>query len=101
MSVKRQHKRGFFHDIMASLWEPGVNSGLLLLMHLSFVFLLFSLFFMLWMDHTNLHVWFLTVISVLLYGTLVWFVSEVMATLKLQNKLQHEPVKHDDAAKVE
>ncbi|PJF17273.1 hypothetical protein PSACC_02890 [Paramicrosporidium saccamoebae] len=101
MSVKKQHKRSFFQDILASVWEPGVNNGLLLLMHLSFIILLASLLVMLWVDRTNIHVWILTVISTLLYGTMVWFVSEVAATLKLQQKLKHEPVKSEDTTKVE
>jgi hypothetical protein len=66
-------KRGILEDLVMSLWEPGVNRGLLILLHGAFIALLCSLLWMLWLTGgNNTHVWILTVIAVSLYATIVW-----------------------------
>lgn len=61
-------------EIIASIYEPGINRGLLVLMHLSFLTLLVSLAVMLWMTRgRNVHVLILAVIAASLYAIIVWY----------------------------
>lgn len=71
--VEEKEQRGILQDLIMSVFEPGVNRGLLLVMHASFIGLLFSLLFLMVLtEGKNIHVWLLLFITVLLYGTIVW-----------------------------
>lgn len=69
-------RRGILADIWASLQEPGVNRGVLFMMHGVFVALLCTLLFMLMaaprVDAPRLHVWILLAIALFLYASMVW-----------------------------
>ena len=71
--TQKRQERGTFEEILASVLEPGINRGLLILMHVSFLTLIFSLLGLLWAtDFRNLHVWILATIAVFLYATMTW-----------------------------
>lgn len=68
------HNRGVIGDIVASLWEPGVNYGLELLLHGVFLCLIISLVYILVLTGIgNIHGWLLLAITFLLYGTIFWY----------------------------
>jgi hypothetical protein len=95
-----------------SILEPGVNRGVIIMMHVTFISLIISLLCTLVLTEAhNIHVWMLLLISILLYGSIVWykeqfwiirylslsfrFVKEMTIALKIQNKLEQEESKKD------
>lgn len=72
-TTREDGQRSLVGDIVASLWEPGVNHGLQILIHGVFLCLAVSLVYMLMLvGVTNIHVWILLGITLLLYGTVFW-----------------------------
>lgn len=68
-------QRGILADIWASLQEPGVNRGVLFMMHAVFIALISTLLFMLMVpqvDTPRVHVWVLLAIALFLYTSIVW-----------------------------
>jgi hypothetical protein len=69
--------RGIFWDVVCSIFEPGVNSGLMLVIHVIFSsLLLVQIFFIFTLDPRNIHLWILFVLSAALYPSLIIFVQE-------------------------
>lgn len=71
---KTMAPRGILQDILYSLFEPGVNRGVLILMHGTFFCLLISLVWMIAMsDGRDIHQWILLILTLALYATLIWY----------------------------
>lgn len=85
--------RGFFGDIVASFTEPGVNRGLVLLMHVVFLCLALTLLFTLYLNNWhNIHCWVLLAITLTLHIIMSWFVAELALALRIQKKLNFAQV---------
>ena len=106
---EQKGQRGIIEDIVMSILEPGVNRGVIIMMHVTFIALLGSLLCTLALTEArNIHVWILLVIAALLYGSIVWykelswiikyltsfrFVKEMTIALKIQSQLEQESKK--------
>lgn len=76
--LPKGENRGIFWDVVCSIFEPGVNSGLMLVIHVIFsVLLLVQLFFIVLVDAKSVHLWILFILSAALYPSLIIFLSEV------------------------
>ncbi|KAJ2714055.1 hypothetical protein H4R19_001931 [Coemansia spiralis] len=71
-----------FRDVVDSIFEPGVNRGVLVVMNGAFVGLFAILGYLLFATRLNLHVCLLTAIAVLLFASIQWFIREAAATQK-------------------
>lgn len=92
-------ERSLITDIFMSLLEPGVNRGLLVLLHFSFISLIVSnavLLYMVTDSSEFLQVSFLLCASVILYICILWFVHVLIGALRIHNY----QVKRDDHAKM-
>ena len=70
--------RGIFWDVVCSIFEPGVNSGLMLVIHGIFSsLLLLQLLFIFTVDAKSIHLWILFILSAALYPSLIIFVQEI------------------------
>ncbi|KAJ2856748.1 hypothetical protein GGI22_003716 [Coemansia erecta] len=71
---------GIFRDVVDSIFEPGVNRSVIVVMNCSFFALFFILVYLLIATNFNLHVCALTVLSALLFASINWFIKEATAT---------------------
>ncbi|KAJ2370091.1 hypothetical protein H4S02_002068 [Coemansia sp. RSA 2611] len=76
---------GVFRDVINSIFEPGVNRGVLVVMNCAFLGLFAILVYLLFATRFNLHVCALTVIAVLLFASIQWFIVEVAASRSRQS----------------
>lgn len=75
-----------FQAVIQSIFEPGVNSGLLTAINVIFVCLVVVLIFLLMIFGFNIHVLMLSILSSGLILSINWFVSELWRTSKEQEK---------------
>ncbi|KAJ2346521.1 hypothetical protein IWW50_005454 [Coemansia erecta] len=75
---------GVLQDIINSIFEPGVNHGVMLVMNCAFFGLFIILLYLMIATHFNLHVCALTVIAALLFGSIQWFIKEASAAQQRQ-----------------
>lgn len=69
--------RGLFWDFVCSIFEPGVNSGLLFVIHLVFsTLIMVQVGLMILVGSFNIHFFFLTLLSAFLYVSLLIFIKE-------------------------
>ncbi|KAL1412539.1 hypothetical protein Q8F55_000285 [Vanrija albida] len=79
---------GFLGLLAKSIWEPGVNSALVIAMNISFFLLILCLTFTAYVSNWNKHVLFLLFTSFLLWMAMVWFVMEIT---RVQNNPENAP----------
>lgn len=80
----------FFVELWHSVFEPGTNSALLTATHGSFILLFISLSWMIYTTH-SIHFINLLIISLLLYISVIWFVSELKKTkLRTNEEIEKE-----------
>ncbi|KAL7411972.1 ER protein Pkr1-domain-containing protein [Mrakia frigida] len=91
---------GFFADIISSVFDGGVNHGLILGMHLSFFGLLLVLMALYVLTQWNIHVLALAGVSVCLWASTGWFVMELMKAQKIQEEEKREKEKNASATGV-
>ncbi|KAJ2490946.1 hypothetical protein IWW37_002725 [Coemansia sp. RSA 2050] len=70
---------GILGDIVSSIFEPGVNRGVLVVMNSAFAGLFLILAYLLFATHFNLHVCALTLIAMGLFISIQWFIKEATA----------------------
>ncbi|KAJ2060806.1 hypothetical protein GGI17_003516 [Coemansia sp. S146] len=70
---------GILGDIVSSIFEPGVNRGVLVVMNSAFAGLFLILAYLLFATNFNLHVCALTLIAVCLFASIQWFIQEATA----------------------
>ncbi|KAJ2769222.1 hypothetical protein IWQ56_002635 [Coemansia nantahalensis] len=75
-------RAGVFRDVIDSIFEPGVNRGVLVVMNGAFAGLFAILGYLLFATRLNIHVCALTVIAALLFAAIQWFIREVAAVQK-------------------
>ncbi|KAJ2136571.1 hypothetical protein IW136_003852 [Coemansia sp. RSA 678] len=75
---------GVFQDIINSIFEPGVNHGVMLVMNCAFFGLFVILLYLMVATNFNLHVCALTAIAALLFGSIQWFIMEASAAQQRQ-----------------
>lgn len=86
LNLPKGPNRGIFWDVVCSIFEPGVNTGLMLVIHFIFSSLLLAqLIFIVTVDVKNVHMWMLLAISAALYASLIVFVQEVDNVRRNQN----------------
>ncbi|KAJ1956010.1 hypothetical protein GGI12_005424 [Dipsacomyces acuminosporus] len=73
-------KKSIFQDVIDSIFEPGVNHGVLVVMNCAFFGLFVILLYLLFATRFNIHVCALTVIATLLFASIQWFIKEVAAS---------------------
>lgn len=71
---------GFAERILTSLLAPGINNDFVMMMNGIFVLLLILSAFFIWNNPSNIHVYVFFVLSLFLFLTIQWFLSQV--TLK-------------------
>lgn len=73
----------FIIDLWESIFTPGTTPALITATHGSFILLISSLLVLIYVTK-SIHFFNLLVIAVLLYGTVIWFISELQKA-KLQS----------------
>lgn len=69
--------RGVLFDVASSIFEPGVNHGVMVVIHGAFGSLFLVQLWLLYLtDGTSVHVWLLTLLNMILYPAVLWFVHE-------------------------
>ncbi|KAJ2795313.1 hypothetical protein H4R20_005925, partial [Coemansia guatemalensis] len=71
---------GVFQDVINSIFQPGVNHGVMVVMNCAFLCLFIILGYLLFATRLNIHVCALTVIAGLLFASIQWFVKEMAAS---------------------
>ncbi|KAJ1661957.1 hypothetical protein EV178_006274 [Coemansia sp. RSA 1646] len=71
---------GIFRDVVDSIFEPGVNRGVIVVMNCAFIALFFILTYLLIATNFNIHVCALSALSTLLFASINWFIKEATAT---------------------
>ncbi|KAJ2332109.1 hypothetical protein GGI00_002941 [Coemansia sp. RSA 2681] len=71
---------GILGDIVSSIFEPGVNRGVLVVMNSAFAGLFLILTYLLFATHFNIHVCALTLIAACLFASIQWFIQEATAS---------------------
>ncbi|KAJ1912522.1 hypothetical protein IWQ60_003162 [Tieghemiomyces parasiticus] len=64
-------------DVMDSVFQPGVNRGLFIVMNISFIALLATLTFLAIVTQGNIHALILFTTTLALYGCTLWFVRNM------------------------
>ena len=61
-------------EFAESAFQPGVNRGLIVVLHASFIVLLVVLMFLnILLSFSNIHIWILLSISIGLYASITWY----------------------------
>lgn len=61
-------------EFAMSAFQPGVNRGLIVVLHMSFLALFAVLAFLNFLlSFSNIHIWLLTASNVILYCLIVWY----------------------------
>ncbi|KAJ2236882.1 hypothetical protein IWW45_001432 [Coemansia sp. RSA 485] len=97
---KKKSSSGIFQDVVNSIFEPGVNRGVLVVMNAAFAGLFLILFYLLFATRFNIHVCALTLIATGLFVSIQWFVRELAVSKnKSQNKNKDEKSDKTSAAR--
>jgi len=87
----------FLKELWESIFTPGTSPALVLATHASFVLLLLTLGALIYMSG-SIHYVNLFVISLILYGLVVWFIGELQ-NAKLQSNAQLQAQAEADTTK--
>ncbi|KAI9477543.1 ER protein Pkr1-domain-containing protein [Coemansia mojavensis] len=79
MTKKSSTGAGVFRDVINSIFEPGVNRGVMVVMNCAFMGLFAILVYLMFATRFNLHVCALSAIAILLFASIQWFVKEISA----------------------
>ncbi|CAH6721877.1 V-type ATPase assembly factor Pkr1p [[Candida] jaroonii] len=95
----------FFTELWESVFTPGTSPALITATHASFIALIISLSCLVYVTG-SIHFINLLVLSVLLYGTVIWFINELkQIKLKENEQLEKEEAegetKKDETSKEE
>ncbi len=75
--------RGILHDVVESIFEPGVNRGVMICLHAAFLALLGSIIYLIVLSGGhNVHLFILLGIAAFLYVAIIWFIHEMMCALR-------------------
>ncbi|WVR07986.1 hypothetical protein IAU60_005029 [Kwoniella sp. DSM 27419] len=85
---RQQTDPGFFALLVKSIFEPGANAAVVMAMNLSFFFLVLTLFALAFLTGWNKHVLMLFGVTILLWGSMAWFVLELT---KVQSRPDNMP----------
>ena len=86
----------FITALWESVFQPGTSPQLILATHLSFVALLITLAWLIFVTHGNIHFIMLFIIAALLWITVIWFIQELKSAELLSNQ---ELEKEEDKTK--
>ncbi|CAI1639112.1 hypothetical protein SEUBUCD646_0M02610 [Saccharomyces eubayanus] len=84
----------FFVKLWESVFEPGTTPQLVIATHASFVALLLTLMWLIYATHGNIHFYVLFGISLLLWITVIWFISE-LSLVKLKDNDELDKVANE------
>lgn len=88
----------FFVELWESVFTPGTTPALIKATHASFIMLIISLLFLIYLSG-SIHFINLLVIALLLYGSVIWFINELnQAKLKDVSALEKEDGSVDTVA---
>ncbi|KAH3900954.1 Pkr1p SCDLUD_002416 [Saccharomycodes ludwigii] len=77
----------FFVSLWNSIFIPGTTPQLIMATHCSFICLFFILSWLIYMTKAqNIHFIMLLLISVLLWGTVIWFINELQSVKLKSNE---------------
>ena len=75
-SIPKGANRGLFWDLIGSIFEPGVNPGLLFVIHISFITLFAVHLWLVYLTEGRAwYVWGLVTLNLILYPSLLAFIS--------------------------
>ncbi|EHN00845.1 Pkr1p [Saccharomyces cerevisiae x Saccharomyces kudriavzevii VIN7] len=87
----------FFVKLWESVFEPGTSPQLIIATHVSFVALLLTLLWLIYATNGNIHFYVLFGISLLLWVTVIWFISELsQVKLRDNDELDKDANKKDE-----
>eukprot|EP00123_Amoebidium_parasiticum_P011970 comp21035_c0_seq1/m.28263 comp21035_c0_seq1/g.28263 ORF comp21035_c0_seq1/g.28263 comp21035_c0_seq1/m.28263 type:complete len:104 (-) comp21035_c0_seq1:621-932(-) len=79
-----QEPNGILQDIIDSLFQQGVNRGVMVVFNVSFLVLILLFASMLFLGGFNIHYFFLLILSIGLFGAIHWFLAELQAARQQQ-----------------
>lgn len=77
---------GFIVGLWESVFQPGTSPQLILATHLSFIALLTTLSWLIYVTKGNIHFIMLFIIALLLWITIIWFISELETAKLMSNE---------------
>ncbi|KIR59225.1 hypothetical protein I314_04740 [Cryptococcus bacillisporus CA1873] len=86
--TKPQVESGFVGLLVKSVFEPGANPAVVMAMNVCFVLLILTLFALAFLTQWNKHVLLLLGVTLLLWGSMAWFVLELT---RVQNRPDNMP----------
>lgn len=93
-SLPSPNNRNILWDVVCSIFEPGVNFGLMVAIHFTFLSLSLVHIWLLYLTEGKIiHIWLLLVINLLLYPSLLIFISLAYKRPQpppLETSLKHE-----------
>ncbi|KAJ2854455.1 hypothetical protein J3B02_002667 [Coemansia erecta] len=89
---QKNKSSGIFQDVINSIFEPGVNRGVIFVMNAAFAGLFLILFYLLFATSFNIHVCALTLIAAGLFASIQWFIRE-LAVSKSKSKSKNSELK--------
>lgn len=91
----------FIVELWDSIFTPGTTPALMKATHASFILLLLSLSWLIYVTR-SIHYINLLIIALLLYGSVLWFVKELeQAKLKSNEELQKETAQNENVETLE
>ncbi|AAW45358.2 hypothetical protein CNI01800 [Cryptococcus deneoformans JEC21] len=85
--TKPQEEPGFVSLLVKSVFEPGVNPAVVMAMNGCFFLLILTLFALAFLTQWNKHVLLLLAVTLLLWGSMAWFVLELTRVQSRPNNM--------------
>ncbi|KAJ2621544.1 hypothetical protein GGI26_004007 [Coemansia sp. RSA 1358] len=92
--------KGILRDVIDSIFEPGVNRGVLVVMNCAFFGLFAILVYLLVATNFNMHVCALSVLSALLFVAINWFIKEALSAANSASAQPPSQTKHRQSSAV-
>lgn len=77
---------GFFSGLWNSIFQPGTSPQLIIATHVSFIALLLTLSWLIYVTRGNIHFIALFVIALLLWISIIWFIQELKNVRLMTNE---------------
>ena len=96
----------FFSGLWNSIFQPGASPQLILATHVSFIALLLTLSWLIYVTKGNIHFIALFIIAILLWLSIIWFIQELknvrlMTNEELKNQGNQDKDKDNDTTTTE
>ncbi|OXC70842.1 hypothetical protein AYX13_00827 [Cryptococcus neoformans] len=85
--TKPQEEPGFVGLLVKSVFEPGANRAVVMAMNGCFFLLILTLFALAFLTQWNKHVLLLLAVTLLLWGSMAWFILELTRVQSRPNNM--------------